>query len=169
MIILLHLICIYWDIGSNMDILLALTGLYLIYNYKEKYRVWTTTFGVKAYKEGSEYMTSTGPMGPYEAYAALPSTKARHKKIVVRYNGNTVELPVLDVGPWNIDDEYWDRNGIPKVVKDKKDIKPGLLDKYPDGAPQNAALDLTPKAWQMLGVSEDESLNYSDYTEWCFI
>jgi hypothetical protein len=41
-------------------------------------------------------------------FVALPSKSALGKTVTLAYRGRTTQAPVLDVGPWNRDDAWWD-------------------------------------------------------------
>ncbi|MDQ3810674.1 MAG: hypothetical protein M3336_10330 [Chloroflexota bacterium] len=41
-------------------------------------------------------------------FVALPSRKALGKTVVVSYKGKSASAPVLDVGPWNREDAWWE-------------------------------------------------------------
>ncbi len=45
---------------------------------------------------------------PDDHFVALPSRKAVGKSVVVTYRGKSISAPVLDVGPWNRDDAWWE-------------------------------------------------------------
>jgi hypothetical protein len=52
--------------------------------------------------------TSTGlVITPSSLFVALPHPSALHKAVEVRYGARAIVVPVLDVGPWNVDDAYW--------------------------------------------------------------
>jgi hypothetical protein len=46
-------------------------------------------------------------------FVALPHPDALHRTVEVRYGARAVVVPVLDVGPWNIDDDYWEHDARP--------------------------------------------------------
>lgn len=74
------------------------------------------TFRVYAYQEGLVgHTTANGHViQPEDHFVALPcfcvlSSKGGHEfQVKVEYKGRSLVLPVWDVGPWNIDDNYWD-------------------------------------------------------------
>jgi hypothetical protein len=45
---------------------------------------------------------------PDDHFVALPSRKAIGKTVVVAYRGKSISAPVLDIGPWNRDDAWWE-------------------------------------------------------------
>ncbi len=69
----------------------------------------SVTFRVFATREGLVgSTTSTGHrITPNDHFVALPSTKALNKNVKLTYKGKSAVAPVLDVGPWNNDDDYW--------------------------------------------------------------
>jgi hypothetical protein len=66
-------------------------------------RLWATREGLVG------RTTSAGHLiVPNDHFVALPSRKALGKTVVVTYKGKSIEAPVLDVGPWNRDDAWWE-------------------------------------------------------------
>ncbi|MCA1666012.1 MAG: RlpA-like double-psi beta-barrel domain-containing protein [Thermomicrobia bacterium] len=86
------------------------------------------TFRVYATREGLVGgTTSSGHViTPNDHFVALPSFKALNKNVRITYKGRSVTAPVLDVGPWNNDDDYWNPSdvrtykGIPRGVPQAK-------------------------------------------------
>lgn len=74
------------------------------------------TFRVFGYREGLVGGTTANGhvIQPNDHFVALPCACALSSKggnefqVRIEYNGKTVTAPVWDVGPWNIDDNYWD-------------------------------------------------------------
>lgn len=74
------------------------------------------TWRVYGYQEGLVgHTTANGHViQPEDFFVALPcfcvlSSKGGNEfQVRLEYNGNTVTVPVWDVGPWNVSDNYWD-------------------------------------------------------------
>lgn len=74
------------------------------------------TWRVYGYQEGLVgYTTANGHViQPNDHFVALPcwcalSSLGGHEfEVMLEYNGKTVIAPVWDVGPWNVEDNYWD-------------------------------------------------------------
>lgn len=47
-----------------------------------------------------------------DRFVALPSRTALGEKVTVSYGDRSVTVPVLDVGPWNIDDDWWNTSDV---------------------------------------------------------
>lgn len=99
---------------------------------------------------------------------ALPSRKALMKKVYIRYRktGKIVKATVVDVGPWNIDDPYWVKDGgRPEAETNTKKF-------YSRGYSKTnlAGIDLAYEVWSRLGVSQRiaYSGNFSAYVDWWF-
>ena len=79
-------------------------------------RLGPATFRVYGYQEGLVgYTTANGHViQPEDFFVALPcfcvlsSNGGNEFMVRLEYNGNTVTVPVWDVGPWNVSDNYWD-------------------------------------------------------------
>src|SRR5690606_35829805 len=93
------------------------------------------TFRVYAHREGLVgHTTANGHViQENDRFVALPcrcvlSSKGGHEfQVKIEYKGRTAIVPVWDVGPWNVDDNYWD----PPEKRRYSDI--------PQGVPQAAA------------------------------
>jgi len=74
------------------------------------------TWRVYGYQEGLVgYTTANGHViQPEDFFVALPcfcvlSSKGGNEfQVRLEYNGNSITVPVWDVGPWNVSDNYWD-------------------------------------------------------------
>lgn len=76
----------------------------------------SVTFRVYATREGLVGgTTSSGhTITANDHFVALPSAKALNKNVKITYKGKSVVAPVLDVGPWNNDDDYWNPTDVRK-------------------------------------------------------
>lgn len=87
-------------------------------------------------------------------FVALPHPRALGRMVEVRYRDRAVVVPVLDVGPWNVDDAYWERDARPAAEH-------GL------GAhrrPVNTAgIDLSDAVFAALGLPDN------DVVDWRFV
>ncbi len=66
-------------------------------------RLWATREGLVGRPTASGHV-----IGPNDHFVALPSRKALNQQVRVSYQGRTVEAPVLDIGPWNRNDAWWE-------------------------------------------------------------
>ncbi len=66
-------------------------------------RLWATREGLVGRTTASGHVIM-----PDDHFVALPSRKAVGKSVVVTYRGKSISAPVLDVGPWNRDDAWWE-------------------------------------------------------------
>jgi hypothetical protein len=79
--------------------------------------------------------------------------------IRVFLRGKTVDIPIVDVGPWNTHDPYWDHAGRPQAESGTDTT----------GRHTNrAGLDLTPGAWAALGKTGNLD-RVTDITSWDFV
>ncbi len=99
--------------------------------------------------------TSTGlHITPDSLFVALPHPAALGKHVEVRYRMRAIVVPVLDVGPWNIDDAYWATGARPASERS--------LGRY--RAPSNrAGIDLSDAVFATLGLRDN------DWVEWRFV
>jgi hypothetical protein len=66
-------------------------------------RLWATREGLVGRTTASGHVIT-----PNDHFVALPSRKALNKSVVVAYKGKSITTQVLDVGPWNRDDAWWE-------------------------------------------------------------
>jgi hypothetical protein len=99
--------------------------------------------------------TSTGLVIRADSlFVALPHPAALHKHVEVRFRDRALVVPVLDVGPWNIDDAYWVHDARPASER-----KSGYF-----RAPSNrAGIDLSDAVFAALGMHDN------DWVEWRFV
>jgi len=117
---------------------------------------WDIADGVRGRQTGIVATVFGGPSDPNKsAYAdrwisddelgvALPARFSGERPLVrVIYNGKSVVASVVDVGPWNTNDPYWERGARPQAESG--------TDRQ--GRPTNrAGIDLTPAAARAIGL-----------------
>jgi hypothetical protein len=87
-------------------------------------------------------------------FVALPHPAALRKDVQLRYGTRTLVVPVLDVGPWNVDDDYWTTGRRPAAEEGR-----GAYRK-----PSNAAgIDLSDAVFSTLGLRDNAVV------EWRFV
>jgi hypothetical protein len=104
---------------------------------------------VKATREGlvGKKTASTYVIDTVVYFVALPSVHALHKFVELRYLGRSVWAQVLDVGPWNVDDDTYVFNGA------RPQAETGI-DKF--GRPTNGAgIDLGEAVRRALEITDD--------------
>jgi hypothetical protein len=91
---------------------------------------------------------------PDSMFVALPHPHALGRMVEVRYQGRALVVPVLDVGPWNVDDDYWTRDARPASERGH-----GFYRK-----PVNTAgIDLSDPVFAALGLPDNDDV------EWRFV
>lgn len=114
---------------------------------------WQHVFATREGMIGS--MTSSLTIiGAESLFVALPDRRALGRDVEVRYHGRSIVVPVLDVGPWNIDDPYWERDARPASERGRGAYR----------TPVNpAGIDLSDPTFSALGLHDN------DYVEWRFV
>jgi hypothetical protein len=99
--------------------------------------------------------TSTGlRIEPEHLFVALPHPRALGKDVEVRYRNRAIIVPVLDVGPWNVDDAYWETGARPAAERGRGVYR----------APSNrAGIDLSDAVFAALGLRDNDDV------EWRFV
>jgi hypothetical protein len=110
------------------------------------------------------YATREGELGKRTAtghvitgaslFVALPHPAALGKHVEVRYRQRAVVVPVLDVGPWNIDDAYWTTGRRPAAEHNRG---------YYRSPSNRAGIDLSDATFAALGLRDN------DWVEWRFV
>ena len=87
-------------------------------------------------------------------FVALRDRRALGRDVEVRYHDCAIVVPVLDVGPWNIDDPYWERDARPASEHGRGFYR----------TPVNpAGIDLSDATFSALGLRDN------DYVDWRFV
>jgi hypothetical protein len=111
---------------------------------------------VLATREGEVgHRTASGAIiQPESRFVALPHPRALGRLVEVRYRGRATVVPVLDVGPWNIDDAYWESDARPASERGQGAYR----------VPVNTAgIDLSDPVFAALGLPDN------DIVEWRFV
>jgi hypothetical protein len=87
-------------------------------------------------------------------FVALPHRRALGKTVEVRYHDQVVVVPVLDVGPWNIDDAYWEHNERPASERGRGYYRKPV---------NTAGIDLSDAVFAALGLRDN------DMVDWRFV
>jgi hypothetical protein len=91
---------------------------------------------------------------PDSRFVALPHPRALGRMVEVRYRDRAVVVPVLDVGPWNIDDAYWERDARPASERGRGAYRTPV---------NTAGIDLSDAVFAALGLPDN------DMVDWRFV
>jgi hypothetical protein len=91
---------------------------------------------------------------PDSMFVALPHRRALGRSVEVRYRDRAVVVPVLDVGPWNIDDAYWERDARPASELGRGAYRTPV---------NTAGIDLSDAVFAALGLPDN------DVVDWRFV
>lgn len=132
------------------------------------------TFRVFAHREGLVgHTTANGHViQPNDFFVALPcfcvlsSEGGNEFEVTITYQGNSVTVPVWDVGPWNVDDNYWDPpeerewtglpQGLPAAEAAYYDDYNGGLDGWDREIKSPAGIDIGDGAFYALGMTDSD-------------
>jgi len=87
-------------------------------------------------------------------FVALPHPRALRRFVEVRYRERAIVVPVLDVGPWNIDDAYWEHDARPASERGRGFYRRPV---------NTAGIDLSDAVFAALGLADN------DMVEWRFV
>jgi len=100
-------------------------------------------------------LTSTGQVIRRDSmFVALPHPRALGRSVEVRYGDRVVVVPVLDVGPWNVADAYWERNARPAAEQGRGTYRTPV---------NRAGIDLSDAVFAALGMRDNDDV------EWRFV
>lgn len=91
---------------------------------------------------------------PESMFVALPHRRALGRMVEVRYRDRAVVVPVLDVGPWNIDDAYWEHDDRPASERGRGAYRTPV---------NTAGIDLSDAVFAALGLRDN------DVVDWRFV
>jgi hypothetical protein len=90
--------------------------------------VWATREGLVGRITASGHVVA-----PNDHFVALPSRKALNQTVVVTYHGKSVSAPVLDIGPWNRDEAWWETGAARGQFQDLPRFVPEVWAAYANG------------------------------------
>lgn len=109
---------------------------------------------------------------PNDFFVALPCWCALSEhggdefSVRIEYNGQSITVPVWDVGPWNVEDNYWDPpsertwsdlpRGIPQAEAAYYDGYNSGLDGWGREVRSPAGIDIADGAFAALGMTESD-------------
>jgi hypothetical protein len=91
---------------------------------------------------------------PGAMFVALPHRSALRRDVEVRYGDRVAVVPVLDVGPWNTEDAYWETGQRPAAERGRGTYRVPV---------NHAGIDLSDGVFLALGLRDN------DYLEWRFV
>jgi hypothetical protein len=114
---------------------------------------WQHVFATREGMIGS--MTSSRTIiHPGDRFVALPHRSALGRDVEIRYRDRVVVVPVLDVGPWNIDDPYWEKDARPASERGHGAYRTPV---------NQAGIDLSDAVFAELGLPDN------DFVDWRFV
>lgn len=111
---------------------------------------------VLATREGmiGDLTSSRTVIRPDSMFVALPHPRALGRTVEVRYRDRAIVVPVLDVGPWNVDDAYWERDQRPASERGRGAYRRPV---------NTAGIDLSDAVFAALGLPDN------DFVDWRFV
>jgi len=114
---------------------------------------WQRVFATREGLVGGRLATG-GIIRAGDRFVALPHRSALRRDVEIRYGGRALVVPVLDVGPWNTDDDYWSTDKRPAAERGRGTFR----------TPANrAGIDLSDETFALLGLRDN------DWVEWRFV
>ena len=140
-----------WKIGALAVVAAAFLG-WRIYESRQP-GTWQRVFATREGQIGDVTATRLR-IRANSRFVALPHPRALGRMVEVRNGDRAVVVEVLDVGPWNVDDAYWEHDARPAAERGRGAYR----------TPVNpAGIDLSDPVFAELGMREN------DYVEWRFV
>ncbi len=107
---------------------------------------------------------------PDDHFVALPSRKAIGKTVVVTYRGKSISAPVLDIGPWNRDDAWWEsgsaRGQFPDLPRWVPEVWAAYENGYNNGRDANGRYVTFPAMMDIAdGLYADLGMQQADWVD----
>ena len=115
--------------------------------------------------------TATGHLiTPGDHFVSLPSEKALNRSVIVSYHGKSVTAPVLDIGPWNRHDAWWEvgaaRGQFADLPRFLPEVWAAYENGYNDGRDGNGRFITFPSMIDLGdGVYADLGMQQSDWVD----
>jgi hypothetical protein len=135
-------------------------------------RLWATREGLVGRTTAAGHLVTAN-----DHFVALPSRKALNQTVIVSYHGKSQTAPVLDIGPWNRDDAWWEpgatRGQFPDLARFVPEVWAAFENGYNSGRDATgrfvtfpAMIDLADGVYADLGMPHadwvDVTLNWID-------
>jgi hypothetical protein len=91
-------------------------------------RLWATREGLVGRTTAAGHLITAN-----DHFVALPSRKALNNQVIVSYRGKTLTAPVLDIGPWNREDAWWEVGAARGLFQDLPRFVPEVWAAYDSG------------------------------------
>lgn len=140
-----------WRLALLATLVAVLLG-WRIYEWRQP-GPWQRVFATREGQIGDITATQMR-IRPDSRFVALPHPRALGRKVEIRHGDRRVVAEVLDVGPWNIDDPYWERDARPASESGRG---------YYRRPVNRAGIDLSDPVFAELGMADN------DYVEWRFV
>jgi hypothetical protein len=138
-----------------LAVLAAILAALVVWTVREasKPGPWQRVFATREGLVGRRLATG-GIIRPDDRFVALPHRSALRRDVELRYGTRVLVVPVLDVGPWNIDDDYWSTGARPAAERGRGKYR----------TPVNpAGIDLSDATFALLGMRGNDTV------EWRFV
>jgi hypothetical protein len=137
---------------AGLCVALAVVAVFTIHEAMQPgpwQRVFATREGLTGHKLACGDLIQDGAM-----FVALPHRSALHRDVEIRYRDRIAVVPVLDVGPWNTDDAYWETGARPAAERGQGAYRRPV---------NRAGIDLSDGVFFALGLRDN------DFLEWRFV
>lgn len=140
-----------WKLGVLTVLAIAFTG-WRIYDARQP-GTWQRVLATREGQIGDVTATRMR-IRPESRFVALPHPNALGRMVEVRHGDRVVLAEVLDVGPWNIDDAYWEHDARPAVERGRGAYRTPV---------NTAGIDLSDPVFAELDMRDN------DIVEWRFV
>ena len=141
--------------GVPLAVLAAILAVLVVWAVREarKPGPWQRVFATREGLTGGRLATG-GIIRPGDLFVALPHPSALRRDVELRYGARILVVPVLDVGPWNTNDDYWSNGQRPAAERGRGAYRTPV---------NRAGIDLSDATFATLGLRDN------DWVEWRFV
>lgn len=128
-------------------------------------RLWATREGLVGRTTAAGHVITDN-----DHFVALPSRSALNKSVIITYHGKSITAPVLDIGPWNRDDAWWEsgagRGSFPDLPRWVPEVWAAFENGYNGGRDANGRFVTFPSMIDLSdGVYNDLGLQQADWVD----
>jgi len=128
-------------------------------------RLWATREGLVGRTTAAGHLITAN-----DHFVALPSRKALNQSVIINYQGKTQTAPVLDIGPWNRDDAWWEvgpaRGQFQDLARWVPEVWAAFENGYNDGRDANGRFVTFPAMIDLAdGVYADLGMQHADWVD----
>lgn len=142
----------------------ALEAAYDLPPFEPPQLTWQEGIIATVFKDATTAYPPFGPVTERTMGVSLPwKFRGKRPQVIVQNPSNSREAvtEIMDVGPWLIDDDYWNLNMRPLAETCWRNRQPLPRGPHKGKIPNGAGIDLTPAAARAVGIAGKGTVNWA--------